>query len=240
MEELVRFWQAGGPWMWLIALLGLLGQTVSLVLGLLVLLWRRRPTRFPVIACAVLCALGLLIVAVGFAGHRAGLAQVEAVLAMVNADDRETIRAAGHSEARAPLIFGTLAGLPPLFMGIALLGLAVSRLPRYAPRAPVGAERPAPGGAPTPLVLSTVIAAGAVLVFGLTLAGWQRALATAEEAIANVNPSDRATLLAYSQEEARDITTFGLAVGVPLLLVGGALFGVGRSRLPRADPPAAR
>ncbi len=139
MYDLAQMWAEGGTFMYPIALLALLSLPAAPLVVILAVVGRRG-SRVPLILSTVLCALGLLILATGFLGWQMALRNVEEAVAHVNPDDREIILAAGRSEARVLIMFGAAACLPSLLTGVALLGLGLSRLPRYTPP-------PGPGGA---------------------------------------------------------------------------------------------
>ncbi|HLL54340.1 MAG TPA: hypothetical protein VK447_12375 [Myxococcaceae bacterium] len=132
MHELARWWSEGGFWMYPIAMLLLVSLPATLVMGIFALVGRSG-SRVTVILSTVLCALGLLILIVGFVGWQAALRSMEEAVAMVNPADKATILATGTSEARTILIFAGFACVPSLIGGVALLGLGLARLPRFTP-----------------------------------------------------------------------------------------------------------
>jgi hypothetical protein len=132
MHELARLWSEGGIWMYPIAMLLVVSLPATLVMAIFALV-AKRGSRVTVILSTVLCALGLLILIVGFVGWQASLRSMEQAVAMVNPDDREIILAAGTSEARTIIVFAGLACVPSLIGGVALLGLGLARLPRFTP-----------------------------------------------------------------------------------------------------------
>jgi hypothetical protein len=127
--ELERLFLAGGPVMYLIALLGGLGIPVTLA-GLFFGIISKRPRRTLIASCAVL-GLGALVLVLGAAGSAWGLHRTEQAAATFNPDDAEIIRHAGSSEARAPLVAALALGLFPAVAGLGLLGLGLIREPRF-------------------------------------------------------------------------------------------------------------
>ena len=131
MDQFARFWRGGGAWMYPLLLLALLGLALTLVLGILALV-SRQGSRRALILSTVLGAYGLLVLGTGFLGWEMSNAKIEGAVAHVNPADRAMILAEGRAEARAVVVFGAASALPPLLVGIALLGLGIARLPRSA------------------------------------------------------------------------------------------------------------
>ena len=132
MNELVRWVNDGAPWTFHIIVL--LAFSLPVILAAVIFaLVGRRGSRVTLILSTALCALGLLILIVGFVGWQFSLHQMEETVANVIPEAQESIRAAGNAEARVIIISAAAACVPALVMGVALLGLGVSCLPRFNP-----------------------------------------------------------------------------------------------------------
>lgn len=193
------------------------GVAVAAAMGALVL--RGWKPRLPV---AVFLALGLLPWLVGTLGTRWGVRMCAEAVANVNPLDKATILMAGIQEALVSYLFGgglsaaLLVGLA-LGLGTAALVLRTGRRER-APDAPASLAGPAASAALLCLAAALAVAAC------LPSASIHREVFSA---MIQVNPADRATLLAYGAESlgpARVLT--GVLLGAALVLVmGAALWG---------------
>jgi hypothetical protein len=132
MHNIAEFWEAGGPWMYPIALMGAVALVATLALGVVAAVARDEAgSRTTLVLSSTLVALGLATLLLGIVGWLMCMRNVELAIATVNPDDMEAIRAAGNAEARSPLILSVLLAFLPLCGGVALMGLGVSRLPRF-------------------------------------------------------------------------------------------------------------
>jgi hypothetical protein len=114
----------GGMAMYPIALLGCLGLGGGLIAFVLGLTVARARTALLAIG---LMALGCLAPMVGGLGFVMGTRAMEQALAHVNPEDADLIRMVGTAEAMTNLQYGLAAGLAPFCLGLALLGLGLSR-----------------------------------------------------------------------------------------------------------------
>lgn len=103
MDSVVRFFQAGGFWMWPLLLLGIVGGGVTLLLAVLGSPGRR---------LALAWGMPALVVATGAAGWLHSVQQVRSVLGLVDPAQRSLLTFAGSAEALVPMVLGLLvAGL---------------------------------------------------------------------------------------------------------------------------------
>lgn len=211
MDEVAQLWVAGGAWMYLIALLGLMGAAgalASFAFGV------GGDARLAAWVCGGVAALGLFIAGTGYAGLTHSRSVVEQAVATVDPEHRDSIRLAGSSEARVPFIFGLVAALLPATAGLAMLGPALSRSSR---RKGV-------------LTGSTFILAAAVASIGVAAIDQQSSLRSGEEAAAHAEPTQRASLLSAARAEAASALGPGLGLSGALFAVGAAMLLAGLAR----------
>jgi hypothetical protein len=122
MTAMARAFQEGGPTMYLVLALGVLGHAAAIVAVALVLAQPMRARKR--IGGAVALTLGVATLAVGYFGWRHGLEMTEAAMAGVSPDMLERLRAQGEEEARHNLTFGLYTCVLPLLAGAALLALS--------------------------------------------------------------------------------------------------------------------
>lgn len=207
--ELAHYFQAGGWPMYLLVLTLMVSLLASVALPVVAFIAGKRGLALAF--SMVLAALGLVAAGIGAFGRAWGMNLTEQAVVHVNPADKEIILMAGSGESRVCLAFGLMIAVLPLAAACIALGRAVTD--KIAGLAIAGA-----------LVLALGVAFG---VGGL--AARQANLVKAETAYVNADPSQREMLLAFGRAAASGATTTGLAVGVPLCLVGaGLLFAASR------------
>jgi hypothetical protein len=122
MTAMVRAFQEGGPTMYLVLGLAVLGHVTAIVAVAMVL---SQPTRARKrIGGAVALALAVATLAAGYFGWRHGLELTDEAVVGASPDMRAALHAQGEEEARHNLTFGLYACVLPLLAGAALLGLS--------------------------------------------------------------------------------------------------------------------
>jgi hypothetical protein len=92
----------------------------------------------------------------------------------------------------------------------------------------------------TAVVASTVVMASGAFALGLGEVGKLAGERATMHAVANVNPADRATILAAGRAESKVALGFGALLGVPALLAGALCLALAVRRLPAAAAGAPR
>ncbi len=208
--ELARMFQGGGWMMYPLMLIAMAAWPASLVLPAISVFSAKRS--LALVFAMLLAALGLLAAGLGALGMSLGMQMVNEAIAHVNPADQETIRHAGLSEARACVLFGLVIAAAPLGAACVALGRAVTEQRRAL----------AVGGG--------IVLGLAVAFLFIALAGQQYGMIQADAALANVEPSMKATLAAAGASQSAQSLKVGLMVAVPLALVGaGLLFAGARS-----------
>lgn len=126
VENVARQFAAGGWAMYPLLLLGMLlgpGMLAAFVVSLAA----RRSRVATLLASGLLVVGALLVLLVAFGGWLHAARTVDQVLAMVNPEDVETIRAAGRSESLTLVVWGLFFAMGPLSLGVALSGLGLAR-----------------------------------------------------------------------------------------------------------------
>ncbi len=127
-ERMAQSFIEGGMWMYPLAALGCLLPLLALLFTVLAVTSSTRrvlPLSFALLVMAFLPAT------IGAMGGQAARRATEQALVNVNPADVATIRAGAESEALNLQIWGFGAALIPGVMGCLLLGLGLSRLPRF-------------------------------------------------------------------------------------------------------------
>lgn len=131
MNEVSNSFATGGPMMYPIVLAGLLLPLVGL--GLLV---RTRVTRRRALSFSAVMLVGAAVAAIlGGVGYEWNVRQGEAALREQRPDvrDLEHIHLGIEAEALTCVTWGFGAAIVPTLLGFALLGLGLSRRPRFQP-----------------------------------------------------------------------------------------------------------
>ncbi len=131
MARLAESFNEGGSWMYPITLLG--GLLPLLALGFLVVGFVSKSNRALPLSI-VLLVLAVLPPALGAMGARFARADAAEAIAMASPEDQEVIRIGTESELLNLTLWGLWAALLPGVAGCALLGVGLSRLPRFATR----------------------------------------------------------------------------------------------------------
>ncbi len=130
METITQSFNAGGIWMWVILILGIISYLTSIVALAFLGVSFRKPIRLTMIWFGVvLLVLGISIFVIGVVAYGVGMSQVEHALAYVDATLIDQAREHGTREAKLPLNFSLIIGGFPTLVGVVafIRGL---RLPR--------------------------------------------------------------------------------------------------------------
>lgn len=129
-SRLAESFNEGGWWMYPITLLGCL--LPLLALGFVIAGVVSKSNRALPLSLALL-VLSVLPPALGALGKRFEHAKADEAIAMASPEDQEVIRIGTEAELLSLTLWGLWAALVPGVAGCALLGLGLSRLPRFAP-----------------------------------------------------------------------------------------------------------
>jgi len=122
METITQAFHAGGIWMWVILILGIISYLTSIVaLAFLGVSFRKRLRLTLIWFGVVLLILGLSIFVIGGVAYGVGISQVEHALAFVEASLVDTAREQGTREAMLPLNFSLIIGGFPTLVGLVAL-----------------------------------------------------------------------------------------------------------------------
>jgi hypothetical protein len=207
IHDLAELFQEGGFWMYPIAALQLVSM-IAIVVALIVALTTKGHDGKLGIGLGV---LGVLPLVLGITGRAWGLRMMEEALVHVSADDAETIRAMGHAEALAPVLFGLFVALPLLAFGT-LMSARFFAI-RLGSRAVLG-----------PILIGlgvTIVGAGVLNALSTT-----RSIA---KALTMVDPSQRAMLRAAAEAESGQMIWIG-GIGLAPMIAGAALLAIRRTR----------
>jgi hypothetical protein len=126
----MNMFQEGGWWMYPITLVGLGLVPEAIILAEIGLSDRHR-NRLPMFGVTLIVS-GFAPLALGAVGYALNMQLVRAALATVtDSVDRETILAAAQGEALTTIIWGLMLSVFPVCAGCVLLGVGLSRLPRF-------------------------------------------------------------------------------------------------------------
>lgn len=127
-ERLAEGFTEGGVWMYPISALGCLLPLLALAFVVLALV--SKTNRALPLSIALL-VLAIIPPSLGAMGARSARRSTEDALVNVNPADVATIRAGAESESLNLQTWGFGAALTPSVVGCLLLGLGLSRLPRF-------------------------------------------------------------------------------------------------------------
>lgn len=127
--NLVQLFQEGGWWMYPITFLGLGMVPETIVLAVIGLNDHHR-NRLPIFGVALIVS-GFAPLALGAVGYGLNMESMRGALEHVSELDRATILAAGTGEALTTIIWGLVLAFIPVCVGCVLLGVGLSRLPRF-------------------------------------------------------------------------------------------------------------
>jgi hypothetical protein len=212
-----EFYRAGGGWMHLILLTGIVSAGLAIALPIAAFMSGR--PRTAALLAGILAGAGAAAVLLGLAGQAVGLARTESALAVVTPELRDQLRAMGSAESRTCLVFGLCVAVVPWMGALVTVGRAVTA--RATPLAVCGG-------------LALALAVGAVVAAG---AASQMALVERDHLLARVEQGDRSAFLSAGTAAARARLMRGLVAGSALALIGGVLLaaGIGTAR----DAPSA-
>jgi len=122
METILQSFAAGGVWMWVILILGIISYLTSVVaLAFLAVSTRKRLRLALICLGVVLLVFGISIFVIGVVAYGVGMSQVEHALAFVEASLVERAREQGTREAMLPLNFSLIIGGFPTLVGLVSL-----------------------------------------------------------------------------------------------------------------------
>ncbi|GMU61595.1 MAG: hypothetical protein AMXMBFR34_33580 [Myxococcaceae bacterium] len=128
MSGLAEMFQAGGWWMYPLMLLGCALVPLSIVF---VSLGVASKERNAVMFSLTLLVAGITPAMLGAVAQMMSMRAAEEAIVHVNPADAATIRAVALSESMTTVLFGLSLSVIPVFCGFVLLGVGLSRLPRF-------------------------------------------------------------------------------------------------------------
>jgi hypothetical protein len=129
MREIALSFERGGFMMYPILLMGVLMPMLGVGLLTASLVTKRLAMGF-----AAVVLIGAAVPAVlGLTGYAMGVSAGEAAVRSANPEDQEVMRHAVEGEALTCTTWGYGFAIVPALLGFALLGLGLSRLPRFQP-----------------------------------------------------------------------------------------------------------
>ncbi|HEY3449066.1 MAG TPA: hypothetical protein VGK67_22075 [Myxococcales bacterium] len=205
--ELARFFEMGGWMMYPLVLL--LALCLPASVGLPIAGYAIGKPKLAFLFAMILAVLGVAAAGLGALGQAMGMRMVEQAVVHVNPVDRDTILMVGSGEARVCLAFGLVVAMLPLAAACVALGRAFGQKLSSAATA---------GG----------LVAGLGVAIGMgALSARQFALIQVETAMGMASPDMRPALVAAGANEAVVYLTAALVAGLPLVLVGAVLLGLG-------------
>lgn len=125
---MLQMFQEGGFWMYPLALLNCALVPLSIVF---LALAAGSKSRNALVFALILLVAGLAPAMLGQVAQTLAMQGAEDAIRSVDPADASTIRAAAMSESMTTFLFGLSGAVVPVFCGFVLLGLGLSRLPRF-------------------------------------------------------------------------------------------------------------